>query len=137
MEIPGTDQPRRLSRLISIGRVVDPQSRTFPVIYEVDNGDRRIAINQTTHMRLMTKGSGPGVALPESALIDDGGRPIVFVQISGESFQRRPVRLGMREGGYVQALDGVKLGERVVSKGAHLIRLSAMSSQVPAHGHVH
>lgn len=137
LEIPGTEQPRRLSRLISVGRVVDPQSRTFPVIYEVDNGDRRIAINQAVHIRLLTKGSGPGVALPESALIDDGGRPIVFVQISGESFQRRAVRLGVREGGYVQALDGVKLGERVVSKGAHLIRLSAMSSQVPAHGHVH
>lgn len=137
LEIPGSEQPRRLSRLIAVGRVVDPQSRTFPVIYEVDNGDRRIAINQTIHIRLLTKGSGPGVALPESALIDDGGRPIVFVQISGESFQRRAVRLGVREGGYVQALDGVKLGERVVSKGAHLIRLSAMSSQVPAHGHVH
>ena len=117
--------------------MVDPQSRTFPVIYEVDNGGRIIAINQTVHIRLLTKGSGPGVALPESTLIDDGGRPIVFVQISGESFQRRAVRLGVREGGYVQALDGVKLGERVVSKGAHLIRLSAMSSQVPAHGHVH
>jgi hypothetical protein len=25
----------------------------------------------------------------------------------------------------------------VVTRGAHLIRLSAMSSQVPAHGHVH
>lgn len=137
LEVPGNDQPRRLSRLISVGRVVDPQSRTFPVIYEVDNGDRGIAINQTVHIRLLTKGSGPGVALPESALIDDGGRPIVFVQISGESFQRRAVRLGVREGGYVQALDGVKLGERVVSKGAHLIRLSALSSQVPAHGHVH
>lgn len=137
LEVPGIEQPRRLSRLISVGRVVNPQSRTFPVIYEVDNGDRRIAINQNVHIRLLTKGSGLGVALPESAIIDDGGRLIVFVQISGESFQRRAVRLGVREGGYVQALDGVKLGERVVSKGAHLIRLSAMSSQVPAHGHVH
>lgn len=137
LEVPGIEQPRRLSRLISVGRVVDPQSRTFPVIYEVDNVDRRIAINQNVHIRLLTKGSGLGVALAESAIIDDGGRPIVFVQISGESFQRRAVRLGVREGGYVQALDGVKLGERVVSKGAHLIRLSAMSSQVPAHGHVH
>lgn len=75
--------------------------------------------------------------MPESAIIDDGGRPVVFLQIMGEAFQRRPVQLGIREGGYVQVLDGVFPGERVVTTGAHLIRLAAMSNQVPAHGHVH
>jgi membrane fusion protein, heavy metal efflux system len=137
LEVPGSEQPRRLSRLISVGRVVDSPTRTFPVIYEVDNADRRIAINQTVYVRLLTQGSGASAAVPESAIIDDAGRPIVFVQMSGEEFQRRTVRLGVREGGYVQILDGVRLGERVVSQGGHLIRLAAMSSQVPAHGHVH
>ena len=28
-------------------------------------------------------------------------------------------------------------GERVVDRGAYLIRLAAMSTQIPAHGHVH
>jgi hypothetical protein len=37
----------------------------------------------------------------------------------------------------VQVLEGVKAGERVVTRGAHLIRLASMSSAVPAHGHVH
>jgi multidrug efflux pump subunit AcrA (membrane-fusion protein) len=69
--------------------------------------------------------------------VDDGGRPVVFVQAAGETFLRRPVRLGIREGGYVQVLEGVSRGERVVARGAHLIRLAAMSGQVPAHGHVH
>lgn len=137
LSIPGMEQPRRLSNLISVGRVVDPQSRTFPVIYEVDNADRRISINQTVQINLLTKPSGLAPAVPESALVDDGGRPIVFVQIVGETFQRRAVRLGVREDGYVQVLDGVFPGERVVSKGAPLIRLASLSSQVPAHGHVH
>jgi multidrug efflux pump subunit AcrA (membrane-fusion protein) len=76
-------------------------------------------------------------AVPETALVDDGGRPVIFVQSSGEAFARRPVRLGVREGGYVQLLEGAFPGERVVVKGAHLVRLASMSSQVPAHGHVH
>ena len=62
---------------------------------------------------------------------------MVFVQMGGESFERRPVRLGSREGGYVHALEGVEPGERVVSRGAYLIRLAAMSTQIPAHGHAH
>ncbi len=137
LEVPGSAQPRPLSRLVSVGRVVDPQSRTFPVIYQVDNRDRSIAIHQALHVRLLTKASGVAPAVPESALVDDGGRPVIFIQESGEAFLRRPVKLGIREGGYVQVLEGVFPGERVVTRGAHLIRLAAMSNQVPAHGHVH
>jgi RND family efflux transporter MFP subunit len=137
MEIPGIEQPRRLHRLVSVGRVVDTASRTFPVIYEVDNRDRRIAINQAVNVRLLTETTSVAPVVAESAVIDDGGRPVIFVQLSGEAFARRPVKLGIREGGFVQVLEGAWPGERVVTKGAHLIRLSAMSSQVPAHGHVH
>ena len=137
MEIAGTEKPRRLQRLISVGRVVDTASRTFPVIYELDNRDRAVAVNQAVHVRLLTTKSSLAPAVPESAVVDDGGRPIVFVQLTGEAFVRRPVKLGVREGGMVEALQGVMPGERVVTKGAHLIRLASLSSQVPAHGHVH
>ena len=62
---------------------------------------------------------------------------MVFVQRGGETFLRRPVKLGIRNHGQVQVLEGVNVGDRVVTKGAYLIRLSTMSSSVPAHGHVH
>jgi len=137
LEMPGTAQLRPLNRLVSIGRVVDPQSRTFPVIYEVDNRDRAIAIHQALYVRLLTKQSELGPVVPETALVDDGGRPVIFIQVSGEAFVRRPVKAGVREGGLVEILDGASRGERVVVKGAHLVRLAAMSNQAPAHGHVH
>jgi len=137
LEIPGANEPLRLQRLVSIGRVVDPASRTFPVIYELDNRNRRVAVNQTVRVRLLTNVARAAAVVPESAIVDDAGRPIVFVQAAGESFVRRPVTLGVSEGGFVQVLTGVQTGERVVTRGAPLIRLASMSSQVPAHGHVH
>lgn len=137
LEAPGLDAPRRLGQPVTIGRVVDAASRTFPVVYPFDNRDRRVAVNQTVYVRLLFEAGGRGPVIPESALVDDGGRPIVFVQQGGETFVRRPVKTGQRAGGTVQALEGVKAGERVVVKGAHLIRLASMSNQVPAHGHVH
>ena len=137
LELPGAGQPIRLGGLISVGRIVDPESRTFPVIYALDNSARRVAINQAVHVRLLTTAAAVAPAVPESAIVDDGGRPVVFIQATGEAFLRRPVQLGIREGGYVQALSGIFPGERVVTRGAHLIRLAAMSNQVPAHGHVH
>jgi hypothetical protein len=130
-------QPVRLQRLISVGHVVDPASRTFPVIYEVDNRSRRVAVNQTVQVRLFTDAAVRATVVPEPAIVDDAGRPIVFVQVEGESFVRKPVTLGAREGGFVQVVEGLRPGERVVTRGGNLIRLASMSSQVPAHGHVH
>jgi multidrug efflux pump subunit AcrA (membrane-fusion protein) len=47
------------------------------------------------------------------------------------------VTLGARTGDVVQILDGVKAGDRVVTKGAYLVRLASLSTSVPAEGHVH
>lgn len=130
-------QIRPAGRLVAVGRLVDPATRTVPVTYETDNRDHRLAINQTVFLRLFLTPMGKAPAVPEAAIIDDAGRPVVFVQRGGETFVRRPVKLGIRNHGIVQVLEGVTTGDRVVTKGAYLIRLSTMSSAVPAHGHVH
>jgi RND family efflux transporter MFP subunit len=138
-ELELTEQPKPLplGRVVSVGRVVDAESRTLPVIFEVRNQDARLAVGQSVFVRLFTTAVTKALAVPESALVDDAGRPVVFVQLSGESFARRAVRLGSREAGYVQVLEGVKPGERVVTRGAYQIRLAALSPQVPSHEHVH
>jgi RND family efflux transporter MFP subunit len=128
---------RPVGQLVAIGRVIDPQSRTIPVLYQISNADRQLAIGQAVSVRLFTSSIVTAPAVRESALVDDAGRPVVFVQLAGEAFARRPVTLGNRQGEYVQITTGINAGERVVTKGAYSIRLSAMSNQIPAHGHVH
>jgi RND family efflux transporter MFP subunit len=129
--------PVPLGRAVAIGHLVDPATRTVEVRYELDNREQRLPVGRGIRLRLFIGAAEALPAVPESAVVQDGGRPVVFVQIGGESFQRREVRLGNREGGYVHTLEGVEPGERVVSQGAYLIRLAAMSTQIPAHGHVH
>jgi RND family efflux transporter MFP subunit len=137
LEVPETNERKSLERLISIGRIIDPASRTFPEIYEIDNRDRRLAVNQAVRIQLFNAAAMMSPAVPESAILDDGGRPVVFVQTAGESFLRRPITLGIREGGFVQVLDGVEPGDRIVTRGAYLMRLAALSNQTPAQGHIH
>lgn len=116
---------------------VDPVSRTVAARAPLDNRGLLLPLGHAVRLRLILEGSETMPAVPESSIVDDGGRPVVFVQTAGETFERRPVRLGNREGGYVHAVEGVEPGERVVSQGAYLVRLAAMSTQIPAHGHVH
>jgi RND family efflux transporter MFP subunit len=126
-----------LGQAVVIGDVVEPTARTVEVRYTLDNRALRLPVGRGVRLRLLVGEAESLPAVPESAIVDDGGRPVVFVQTGGESFERRPVQLGSREGGYVHALEGVEPGERMVSRGAYLIRLAAMSTQIPAHGHVH
>lgn len=137
VEVPGLDVPVALGKAISIGRIVDPESRTLNVIYAANNSKCLLAVGQSVFIRLYTSKIVQATAVPVTAVVDDGGQPVVFVQVGGESFERRPVRLGNQEAGFVQVVDGVKPNERVVTKGAYLIRLAALSPQIPAHGHVH
>lgn len=137
IEMPDSGQIRPANRLVAVGRLVDPATRTVPVTYETDNRDQRLAVNQTVFLRLLLTPAAKTAVVPEAAIIDDAGRPVVFVQKGGETFVRRPVKLGVRNSGLVQVLDGINPGDRVVTKGAYLVRLSTMSSAVPAHGHVH
>ena len=137
LDVPGFEVPIALDRLVAVGRVLEPQARTVPIIYELGNPDRRLAIGQAVSLRIFAAAATDAVTVPESAIVDDAGQPVVFVQVAGESFERRPVRLGNRESGQVQISGDLAPGERVVVRGAPLIRLAALSPQVPAHGHTH
>jgi cobalt-zinc-cadmium efflux system membrane fusion protein len=138
IEVPGLSSPLKATRLISVGRVVDPQTRSVPITFELANPPGSVAIGQGVTLRLVAAPKAAEVSVPRDAVVDDGGQTIVFVQTGGESFERRPVKVGgPREGGYVQIAGGLEAGERVVTRGAHLVRLAALSPQTPGHGHVH
>jgi cobalt-zinc-cadmium efflux system membrane fusion protein len=137
IEVPGHEPRIPAGRLVSVGKVLDPQSRTMPITFAFDNRGASLPVGQAVALHLLMNTTAPGPVVPAAALVDDAGRPIVFVQLEGETFERRPVTLGPRSGDVVQIVAGVKPGERVVTKGAYLVRLASLSTSVPAHGHVH
>jgi len=126
-----------VGRLVSVGNFVDPQRRTVKVIYELANRNRQLAVEQAASLRLFRRARKEGPAIPESAVVDDAGRPVIYVQTGGETFERRTVTLGERQGRMVLVTTGISSGERVVTEGAYLIRLASMSTQAPSHGHAH
>ena len=136
LEVPGLP-PVALDRLVAVGRVLNRQTRTVPIIYELREPDRRLAIGQAVSLRVFVTAATEAVTVPETAIVDDAGQPVVFVQVNGEGFERRAIELGNREAGFVQITGDIARGERIVVRGAPLIRLAALSPQVPAHGHTH
>lgn len=123
-------------RVVSKGDLFDRSSRTIPVIFETNNPDGLLKIGQIVQMEIYTSEAANWIAVPENSIIDEDYGKYVFVQTGGESFEKRPVKTGIRSQGVVAVLDGLTEGERVVSVGAYSVKLASTSKEI-GHPHVH
>lgn len=131
------DVTERGGRLLAMGGVVDPRTRTIPLVFELPNPDRALRAGMSGRAHVFTGGVTEALAIPASAVVDEDGRPVAYVEAGGEAFERRQLVLGVRDGELVEVVSGLAAGERVVTRGAYEIRLAAVSGDVPAHGHAH
>lgn len=124
-------------RLVFLSPQVDTATRTVALVYEVPNAAGALRAGQAVNLFVETCRAEDALAIPGAAIVEEDGRPIAFVQVGGETFHKRDLTLGIRDGNWVQVLAGLSEGERVVTQGAYAVRLSSMSTAIPAHGHAH
>lgn len=120
-----------------LGTVLDSESRTVPVRYDAANADGRLRLGMIGELEIATAEATDAVAVPESAIVMDRGRPVAFVMLEGETFQRREVETGIRDGGVIEIKSGLKPGDRVVVNGANAVRIASLSPASFGHGHAH
>jgi RND family efflux transporter MFP subunit len=125
----------RNGSLIAVGGMVDAQTRTVPVIFEFANPERALRLGLTARIQVFSGSVQEAVLIPASAVQDENGTQVVYVQIGGARFERRMVQTGARDGDRIAVVSGLEAGQRVVSKGAYLVRLS--TSKAAAAGHAH
>jgi membrane fusion protein, heavy metal efflux system len=124
-------------RLIDIGALVDTDTRTVPIRYEIPNPDGTLRVGMFADLLVETNRRQTALAVPKDAVVDEGSEVVVYLQRGGETFERRRVEVGIRDANQVEILGGLAVGDRVATKGAYTIRLSTLSSAIPAHGHAH
>lgn len=123
--------------IVATGGVVDKHTRTIPLVLRIQNADRRLRVGMFADVNIISAPPRTAVAVPVRSLVYEAGLPVVYVQTGGESFVRRQVRVGERDGDYIEIVAGVEAGERVVSRGGYAVRLASAEGSLPAHGHAH
>ena len=73
---------------------------------------------------------------PQTALVDDGGVTVVYLQIEGESFVRVEVTVLARQSS-MALVEGIAPGARLVDRGGNAIRRATLVAQDVGEGHVH
>lgn len=123
-------------KILSVSRVVEADQPLISVFAAV-NEEVEMPVGSFTEAQLAVGNGTEGIVVPITALMENYGNYSVIVQLSGESFERRNVTIGQRNGGEVEIIKGLSLGEIVVTKGAYQVKMASMSGQAPAHGHSH
>jgi membrane fusion protein, heavy metal efflux system len=123
-------------RLISINKVVESDSRAAKAIFEVPNRSGELSIGMQANVRLDAGSREHVLLVPKEAVLDNEGKKIVYVLITGEEFERRDVVVGDEYGGKVGIVSGIKADERVVTQGAYQLKLQELRpANAGAHTH--
>ena len=103
------------TNVIGVDPQVDPTTHLASVYARLPAG-QPFGPGQPIRASITVVGAAPGVTIPYSALLDDGGHTYVFVVTNGVA-KRREVTPGNSGGDTIQILQGLKPGERVVTVG--------------------
>ncbi len=109
------DRPFR-GTIHTIDPVVDPSTRAVTVRARLPNPDRLLRPGM---MMTVTIENEPrmGLSVPELAVIGEGDSRFVFVLDDEGKARRIPVRTGLRSGGRVEIVEGLRPGQRVITEG--------------------
>jgi membrane fusion protein, heavy metal efflux system len=122
-------------RLISVAPEIARETGSIPVLVEIPP-DIGLPLGSTVEAHILTAVERPGIVVPATAVIDDGGVPIVYLQLGGERFVRQEVSVLSRQGDVV-LVDRLVPGQRLVTRGGDAIRRATLLTGGAAEGHVH
>jgi membrane fusion protein, heavy metal efflux system len=108
-------------RVTRIADVLDPQTRTIKVYVELPNPQGRFRPEMFGNIR-HAQGVRRMPVVPASALVQEYGKTVVFLEREPGRYERREVTLGTRAGDLIAVQSGVAAGDRVIVDGAVLLK---------------
>jgi cobalt-zinc-cadmium efflux system membrane fusion protein len=109
------------AQLTEVGAAVDPVTRRVPVRATIENRDGKLKPQMFASFSIITSGESAALAVPEEAVVREGDAARVWVVEANDALSLRQIHTGRINNGMVEVLDGLKAGERVVTRGSLFI----------------
>jgi RND family efflux transporter MFP subunit len=124
-------------KVLSFGQSSNNDNYLIPLNIQIDNKGSFIP-GSFIELYLKTITNTQALTVPNFALIEEQGIYFVFVQINPELFEKKEVKIGATDGLKTEIINGISKTDRIVSKGAILIKLAQATGTLDAHsGHNH
>jgi len=120
--------PKRtfVARVTYIAAIIDPVTHRLAVRAEIDNRDRALKPEMFANFRIQTSAASQSPAVPEAAAVYEGDAAHVWVMQGDGLLTYRAIRAGRTNDGLLEVEDGLKPGERIVTKGGLFIDQAAV-----------
>ena len=106
----------------SIGDVVDPTSRTIKLRAWVNNQDHRLKPEMFARLHLQIGDATRILVVPKEAVLESDGKQFVYVVDDANRYTKREVKVSNFTPDQMRVLEGLTPGQRIVTKGAVLIK---------------
>jgi cobalt-zinc-cadmium efflux system membrane fusion protein len=116
------------AKLNYVAAGLDPASRRLMVRATIDNPATLLKPEMYANVSIITQRDLAGVAVPREALIYEGNSVRVWVAHDDRTIELREIKTGLINGNMIQAVDGLRAGERVVTKGSLFIDRAASAT---------
>ncbi len=116
----GNPENTKSGKIYHVGEVLDESTRSVQVIIECDNSDYMIKPGMYVSVRF-TDNVKSSLCVPSRSVMQSGDTSFVFVEVSKNRFQKRPVKCGLTDGNSIELLSGVAPGEKIITDGAYYL----------------
>jgi membrane fusion protein, heavy metal efflux system len=110
------------AKLLYIGELIDRQTRMVKVRAIVDNAAHILKPEMFADIHVSYAEAAQGIAVSAESIIKDGVERYVFAAVNDTTFEKRPIVPGAVIGETVEIKSGIHAGDRIVSKGAFLLK---------------
>jgi RND family efflux transporter MFP subunit len=124
-------------KVLSFGRTTTADNYLIPINLQINNTGNFIP-GSLVELYLKTVTNSQVLTLPNTSLLEEQGNFFVYVQVTPELFEKREIKTGETDGVKTEIVQGISENDRIVTRGAILIKLAQATGTLDAHsGHVH
>lgn len=99
-----------------ISPAIDPTSRTFQAVFIINNPDRKFRPGMFVMANVVVARKDSALVVPKEIILSDVKGKSVFIVDRGRA-QARAIKTGIEGENEIEAIDGLKAGDRLVTKG--------------------
>ena len=112
-----------VARLLSQAQTINASNQSQRLLFEMDNPGGAFKIGEFVTIRVQSAKETRGLSVPNAAISEMNGKPVVFIKDSPEVVSLSYVTTGADNGQTTQILTGVEAGERVVVSGTYQAKM--------------
>ncbi len=120
--VPALDDSVFDATLHYIGREVDPDTNSVPLVATIANGQGLLRPGMFVRVEIPIGQPRESLSVSSDSVVQHEDQQFVFVDMSGGTYQRVDVSTGISSDDWVEVTDGLSLGQLVVTHGSFLLK---------------